>query len=230
MKPLAHLKEIILDEVISKRITNLLELRNDHMEMEKLILSAHGGDLYGFDLLAVATLNRSMCLLKGFCYFLISENFIAAASLVRLQLDNCLRFFGGWLVTDPHDFALQILEGKQVNNLNDHDGKKMTDGYLIEKFSKKEGPRFLTLYTHTSGYVHPSNKYMFNAMRYEIKEGKVHLKITDKDTFVSNELYLEVIDSFETVIKKILVYMYGWAHTKENPELSKNQTGKRDTI
>lgn len=219
-----------MDKEISNNIRNLLELRNNHFEMGKLILSAHGGDLYGFDLLAVATLNRSICLLKGFCDLLILENFVAAAPLVRLQLDNCLRFFAGWLVIDPHDYALQILAGKQVNKLNDKDGNRMTDRFLIEKFSIKEDPRFLTLYTHTSGYVHLSNKHMFNAMKSESNEGNVRLKITDKDAFVSNELYLEAIDSFTSVTKKILDYMNGWAQTKENPELTKNQTGKKDTI
>jgi hypothetical protein len=68
--------------------------------MGELVLSAHRGDLYGFDLLAVATLNPSMCLLRGFCDLIASENFIAAAPLLRMQLDNCLRFYAGWLVSE----------------------------------------------------------------------------------------------------------------------------------
>jgi hypothetical protein len=217
-----------VDEEIVKRVEKLRQLRNDHIEMGKLILSAHGGDLYGFDLLAVATLNRSMCLLKGFCDLLVSENFVAAAPLVRLQLDNCLRFFTGWLVPAPHDFAYQILDGKQVKNLLDQEGKKMTDRYLVEKFSEKEDARFLALYTQTSGYVHLSNKHMFNAMGHVSKEGNFRLKITDKDAFVSTELYLEAINSFAAVTKKLLKYMYGWACTKENPEITEKHAGKRD--
>jgi hypothetical protein len=209
-----------MDEQIVKKIEKLRQFRNDHIEMGKLVLSAHGGDLYNFDLLAVATLNRSMCLLKGFCDLMVSENFLAAAPLVRLQLDNCLRFFAGWLVSNPHEFAFQVLEGKQVKDLCDGHGNKMTDRYLVEKFSQEEDERFLALYTQTSGYVHLSNKHMFNAMGLENKDGKLRLKITDKDAFVPNELYIEAIDSFTAVTKTLLKYMYGWAYTKENPEVT----------
>ncbi len=210
-----------MDAEIVNKVEKLRQFRNDHLEMGKLILSAHGGDLYRFDLLAVATLNRSMCLLKGFCDLIVSENFVAAAPLVRLQLDNCLRFFAGWLVSDPHEFAYQILGGKQIRNLFDRDGNKMTDRYLVEKFSEKEDARFLTLYIQTSGYVHLSNKHMFSAIGNESNEGSIRLKITDKDVFVSDELYLEAINSFAAVTKKLLEYMYGWAYTKENPEKTK---------
>jgi hypothetical protein len=61
--------------------------------------------LYPLDFLALAVLNRSLCLLSGFATLLDSKNLISAAPLTRLQLDNCLRFFASTLVENPHEFA-----------------------------------------------------------------------------------------------------------------------------
>jgi hypothetical protein len=218
-----------MEEQILGKIEKLRQLKNDHIKMGELVLSAHRGDLYGFDLLAVATLNRSMCLLRGFCDLIASENFIAAAPLLRMQLDNCLRFYAGWLVSDPHDFAIQILDGKHVRNLLDEQGNRMTDRYLAKKFSEQEDSRMLSLYTETSGYVHLSNKHMFNAIRYEEGEEdeKLLMKITDTDDFVPTELYIEAINAFGIVTKKLLTYAYGWAYTKENPEITESRRRKK---
>lgn len=79
------------------------------------------------DLLAVATLNRSLALLTGFSAMIEARNFVSAAPLIRLQLDNCLRFSACWLVSDPHDFAMKVLEGKQVRSLRDSNGNRLTD-------------------------------------------------------------------------------------------------------
>lgn len=115
---------------------------------------------------------------------------------------------------------MQILDGKQVRTLLDEKGNRMTDRYLVEKFSEQEDHRMLTLYIQTSGYVHLSNKHMFNSIVAEedAKGKKLLIKITDTDEFVSTELYLEAISAFAVITRKILTYAYGWAYTKENPK------------
>lgn len=217
-----------MNELIAKTVDALRGAKSEHIEIGKLLVSAHGGDLYGFDFLAVAALNRSMCLLRGFCDLIMSENFVAAAPLVRLQLDNCLRFYAGWLVSEPHDFAMQILDGKHVRNLLDGQGNKMTDRYLVEKFAEKEDARLVTLYNQTSGYIHLSNKHMYNAIVPEDEEG-LRMKITDKDEFVPDDLYLEAVNAFAAVTKVLLKYVYGWAYTKDNPEIVRKLKEDRDT-
>jgi hypothetical protein len=63
-----------------------------------------GRDIYPLDLLAVAAMNRSLCLISGFRTLIASKNFISAAPLLRLQIDNCLRFFAAELAPSP-DFS-----------------------------------------------------------------------------------------------------------------------------
>jgi hypothetical protein len=73
---------------------------------------------------------------NGFCD-LIAANYICAAPLVRLQLGNMLRFSALWLVADPQDFVMNVMVGKQINGLNDKNGKRMTDRRLVDQMETR---------------------------------------------------------------------------------------------
>ena len=60
-------------------------------------------DLFQFDLLVSAVLNRSLALMNGFQLLIINNNYICAAHLVRLHLDSLMRLSAAWLVDDPNE-------------------------------------------------------------------------------------------------------------------------------
>jgi hypothetical protein len=128
-----------------------------------------------------------MCLLRGFCDLLESKNYISAAPLISLQLENIIRFSAASLVDDPDDFSLSILKGKQINHIVDSRGHRMTDRYLVNKVSEGE-PRVEQLYRQTSGYIHLSAVHMYNSIQITEDE-KCRMKITDQDDFVPDSLY-----------------------------------------
>ncbi len=205
--------------IVFDEIDKLRRLRLVHIKMSEGIISAHDGGFYSIDLLVVATLNRSMCLLKGFCDLIVKKNFIAATPLVRMQLDNLMRFSASWLVLDPQIFAIEIYEGKHVRDMTNKDGKPMTDRYLVEKLAEVN-PRFLSLYEETSGYVHLSNKHMYNAIQLadeDANKGKrmLNMKVTDEDAFIPLSGYLEVIDAFRDVTTILFWYMQCWCEEKK---------------
>lgn len=206
-----------MDSEVVEAVERLRKYRDAHLQMAKLVTEAHGDDLYVFDLLAIAVLNRSMCILRAFCDLILAENFIVAAPLVRLQLDNCLRFSAGWLVDDPHQFALSVLEGKRIDRLRDRRGKLMTDRYLVDTLSQRE-PRLRSLYDATSGYIHLSEKHMFNCMSASPEELSSQMKVSDRDAYVTEDLRLEAIRAFEAVTRLLFEFAFGWAYTKEHAE------------
>lgn len=193
------------------------QYRDSHFELGKAIGSAYGGALYPLDLLMFAAINRSLCLLRGFVTLIQAKNFIAAAPLIRMQLDNCLRLFAATLVTDPHALSIKILEGIPIRRMHDKSGKLMTDKYLADEFTRRYA-WVKTLYEDTSAYVHLSEKHFFNAMKATGGDGKLIFKITDKDEFVTEELYLEAIDSFLATTDVLFEYVSSWIYTKNNPE------------
>ena len=102
-------------------------------------LMANKGNLFAMDLLTVTVSHRALCLISGFCLMIRNENFICAASLVRLLLDNLLRYSAAWIVDDSDEFALSVIAGKRVKDITDTEGKQMTDRYLVKKMATKSG-------------------------------------------------------------------------------------------
>jgi hypothetical protein len=202
----------------SDELNQLREYREMHFELGAQVIEAKGGAFYPLDILMVAALNRSLCLLKGFIELMKSKNLLAAAPLIRLQLDNCLRLSAATRVTEPHRFAINILEGKPVKKQRDVSDQFMTDSYLVRKLAKRY-PWMPELYDNTSGYIHLSERHIFNAMQAGDKDYTLNLKITDADAFVTEEVYLGAILDFRRSTDALFDYVRGWIFTKENPEI-----------
>ena len=73
---------------IDNALEELNQYREKHLVLGKAVMEAYGRTLYVFDILVVATLNRSLCLLKGFTSLIEAKNFVAAAPLIRLFFVN----------------------------------------------------------------------------------------------------------------------------------------------
>jgi hypothetical protein len=196
-------------------IQGLRNMKKEHLEMGKYMLK---DDFFPLDFLAVAALNRSLCLIQGFCSLLEARNMVAAAPLLRMQLDNCLRFSAAWLVQEPHQFAMAVLQGTPIRKLKDKDGKILHDKYLVEKLTA-EYPWVKAVYESSSGYVHLSEKHIFNCLTVLKEDGEFQMKITDEDSFVPGALYLEAIEAFKEATNTLLKFAHGWAFTKANPEI-----------
>lgn len=210
-----------MSEKILQKLSDLRSYHKPHLELSKYMLEAYERTLYPLDLLAIAAMNRSLNLLDGFCMLIESRNFIAAAPLVRLQVDTALRFSAAFLVEEPHNFALEVLKGTPIRKLRSHDNQRMTDRYLIEKMTA-EFPWLRNVYEHTSGYVHLSEKHIFNAFHVDQANKnpeKFSAKISFNDKFVPDDIYLEAIDAFKVATDMLFKYIHGWAYTKDNPEV-----------
>jgi hypothetical protein len=200
---------------VSEAVQRLRALKQDHLDISKYMMK---DVFFAMDFLAVATLNRSLCLIAGFCTLIESKNMVAAAPLFRMQLDNCLRFSAAWIVENPHHFATRILEGVPIRKMRDQAGNLMTDKHLVEMLSA-EYPWMKSTYEQSSGYVHLSEKHMFNCIRIKPQtERTISMKISDVDEFIPDPIYLEVVEAFSEATKVVLKFAYGWAFTKNNPE------------
>lgn len=202
--------------MLEERIKALRSLGPEHTQVGKEMLTAHDGDLYPMDFLGAAVLNRSMRLIKGFSD-VIANNLVSAAPLVRLQLDNLLRFHAAFLVTDPHGFVMDVLRGNQINRLTSHDGKRLTDAYLVEKLSAKYSD-IRNIYDRGCSYVHLSDLHILHAVQSG-GDKKVTITISGDESETPDELRLDAVETMISVTQRILNHVRGWVHTKQNPEL-----------
>lgn len=219
-------------ESLEVSLARLTDLDQVHLDLGKQMFEAYGGALYGMDLLATGALNRSKAHIAGFRYLIEAKNLICAGALLRLQLDTALRFYAAFLVENPHEFALGILDGRRVRDQRDRDGKRMTDSYLVKRLGVECAwvPR---VYERTSGYVHLSAAHLLSAIGpvegSQQSDRCISLKITAEDKALPDWIYIEAVDAFRASTEVFLRYVEGWVFTKANPELVKRWKVDRDT-
>ena len=79
-----------------------------------------------------------------------------------MQLDTALRFYAGFIVHEPHEFAMNVLKGDRIDKMKDKDGNRMTDRYLVTQLAN-EYPWVEEVYERASNYVHYCLKLIFSA-------------------------------------------------------------------
>lgn len=204
---------------LERRVCYLEGLTKLHQSVLSDMLMADGGKLFGLDILASAAAKRSMSLCAAFATLVRTKNYVSAASLVRLQLDSCLRFFAAFIVSDPHGLAEEVLKGKPIRKLKDMDGNLMTDRYLVDTLGRKYSwiPR---VYEATSGFIHLSDRHIFSVFQDWDETGKVSLRVSAADDGIPDELWIELTDGFLASTDALFEYLKGWVHTKRNPHLA----------
>jgi hypothetical protein len=208
-----------ISENVAQAIQNLRNLREDHKLIGKYLLK---DTFFPPDILAVAVLNRSMCLVSGFASLVEAQNLVAAAPFVRLQLDNGLRFFAATLVDSADEFTMQVLNGTPIGKIKDKSGKNLTDQYLVDTLAAQQ-PWITSVYAETCGYVHFSEKHIFNSLRLKGDWGAFEGKISDVDAFVPEAIYLEAIGAFTEATKLTLKLVRAWATQKDREEAAKTK-------
>ena len=192
----------------------LSKLERHHLELFYQMINADGRKLFPLDIYASGSIKRSLAHCKGFATLIDSKNLTCAGAVIRLQLDTLLRFYAAFLVEDPHEFSNSVLGGKQVNDHKDHNGRKMTDAYLVGCLTEQY-PWIKEVYKQTSGYVHFSTKHIFAAIHsLDEESGNVNFQISPDDVPRSKEFYQEAIDCFYKITIIFLEYVEGWIATK----------------
>ncbi len=186
------------------------------------LVQSDGGKLFTLDMLVFGSLNRSHSLLSGFVSLIENGNFVCAAPLVRMQLDNALRLFAAWLVEKPHDFAHSVLKGMHIRSIKDRNNNKMTDRYLAQEMNEKH-TWVLKLYEESSGFVHLSSKHIFSSISNLSKlERTVSFEIGVPNSAVPQAAYIEAVAAINASTELFFEYVDGWILTKDNPDLIEN--------
>jgi hypothetical protein len=198
-------------------ITQLRTMRDAHFAVA-LPLTGRGYK-YKLDILAMAVLDRSLALLRGFCDLVEGRNMSAAAPLLRCQLDNGLRFFASTLVDDPHALAGDIARGTPVYKMKDRSGHFMSDTYLKQKLTV-EVPWAEQLYNQASGYVHLSEQHIINTIGIPDEDGRTEIGITGCDGRVwTEQRYIEAIEAFDASTRLVLELVKIWSQVRREPRV-----------
>jgi len=195
------------------------ELSVSHVKFAKLgddILQANNQSKYVIDSFAYSVINRTIQLTQGYITLVNTNNYISAIPLIRLQLDNALRFFAIFEVIDANDFCFYFMGGKPIYQYKSHTGKNLTDSYLAQKLDTIS-PGILRLYKEISDYVHLSSQHV-HASKY-VDEGEVRLKVMDVNKGIdafSLEAKINFAYNMFEVVKLVFIVLDKWKQTKQN--------------
>ena len=189
------------------------------LTLAEKMANAYGGALYPFDLLACGAIKRSLALSSGFRSLIGAKNLTCAAALLRMQLDTSMRFFAGFTVDKPHDYALEIFKGTPVRKLKDKSGKLLTDRYIVSQLAK-EYPWVEHLYEKTCEYVHLSGAHIHMTFYVPDKSNmRWEMTIGAEDVNVPEHVYPSATFEFRCSMGILSRYVEGWINTKDNPHV-----------
>jgi hypothetical protein len=159
-------KDLINKDVTEKDLNDVfkafVDLENElKSETKQIFLNeTKRGQLHKTSHFIFSIANRTIALNRGYLLLANANNYLTAISLIRLQVDNCLRLYAMTLVDNAGDFYDSVLSGTEIRDIIDSDHKKMTDNYLVTKIDKIF-PQFKELYKNTCGFIHFSNEHLF---------------------------------------------------------------------
>ena len=202
------------------------------LDQAQRTLEAYDCALYGFDLLAIAAAKRSIALSVGFRTMVRDQNLMCAGAILRLQLDTALRILAGFIIDDPHDFAIAVIEGKRINKMEDQNGDRMTDHYLITELARKypDNKWIKSTYKETSNYIHFSDTHFFSTLDRDNAENLPGFSIATgaRDNSIPDNIYHNAITTFHNSTEILVRFIEGWIFAKDNPEKVSTMKTQRD--
>lgn len=204
-------------------------------------LYAVSSQLEYFDMLLIGVLNRTINLNRAFKILVEESNFIAAAPLIRINLDSFLRLYAAHLVeVDFNSFAKSVLGGEHIRRMKAYDSKlKLTDAYLCERLSQVEGKEWvIKIYEAGNSFIHFGDTVVQSSQSVDNETRTITQTIGLHDKFIpDSEVYGGVIwmnEITDSIVEQSQIWIYqkckrvGIDIEKLNdPEFIKNRTNKK---
>ncbi|EJC7018487.1 hypothetical protein BBM20_04480 [Vibrio parahaemolyticus] len=192
--------------------TELDKLKGWIEHLPRIGMQAIGGDgqpMYVLDLIMIGAIKRSLSLASGLQALVASRNMTCSRAIVRMELDTISRLLAYTYVKEPSDMATKVIGGKALNSFKCRDGKQLRDGYLIDRMTQ-DYPWVKNVYKYTSGYVHFSERQVFDSISSLGENGlrSVKFHIGSEDNNFPDESWIEILQCFNemlSILGKLLV-------------------------
>lgn len=214
---------------LNSYIIKLENFEKEFINSSKRLLLAGNQKIFDLDLFAGAVSNRAISLIKGFVSLAKENNYLCAIPLIRMQLDNSLRFYASSLVTDTSSFFKHYSSGKAIRDYKSFEGKNLTDTYLTRKL-ETQFSGIIKLYKDTSGHIHLSDTHLFatTSVGKNKTDRKIKVRIGGYDIY-SLDSKIDFISTMYEVSKIVIIVLEGWKIEKEKRSsaiLSQNSKSK----
>ncbi len=169
-------------------------------------------------------INRTIEINKGYITLFKSNNFICAISLLRIQIENCLRLFGFSIMDNMPNCLDLFLNGTKFKNLTGNNGNNLYDSYLAKEIDKIAPQcHFSETYKQYCEIIHFSGLYQNINNIFENKESGFgltlylgggdnmpHFDILNKieytkSLFYSSKIIYRIFNEYRLSTEKVLI-------------------------
>lgn len=185
---------------------------------DEVILEAHQkfneiGCFAPIDFYVDTVLKRAMVINGAYVKLAKTNNYIAAAPYIRMQMDNCINLGAGAMVKDILAYINHFLSGKELYKFKDERKNSLYEKYIVQEMNKRYGS-FKQAYEHYNMEVHLSVGHFFmahymdenNSMNLTLEHGYYHkeeeILAHNKNIYLVNNVLIDVLLEYWLPIKK----------------------------
>lgn len=157
-------------------------------------------------------LKRAMVINGAYVKLAKTNNYIAAAPYIRMQMDNCINLGAGAMVKDILAYINHFLSGKELYKFKDERKNSLYEKYIVQEMNKRYGS-FKQAYEHYNMEVHLSVGHFFmahymdedNSMKLTLEHGYYHkeeeILAHNKNIYLVNNVLIDVLLEYWLPIK-----------------------------
>lgn len=176
-------------------------------------LGPRGTKIPDIDWYVLAAIKKTASLTHAFCILVRAKNTLAAAALIRLQLDTAMRIFGLSLVDDVEAAGTRLMNDEGYQKLKSRDGEVLYDAVLHRKLNDHY-PGLSGVYQATSSYVHLSAAHIKTGLSERPGSPILFFHLNGTDDKQPDEWFADIVDSFDQATGLTAELIEGFAQSR----------------
>lgn len=144
----------------------------------------------------LAALKKTTSLTHAFCALTRAKNTLAAAALIRLQLDTAMRIFGLSLVDDIEVVGTRLMNDESYRKLRSRDNELLSDKVLHRKLNEHY-PGLSDEYEAGSSYVHLTAAHIKRGLFERPSTSTLFFHLNGTDESRPDEWFADIVSSFD---------------------------------
>ncbi|MCD9029187.1 hypothetical protein LDO26_13360 [Luteimonas sp. BDR2-5] len=193
------------------------ELNTALLESSQRLMESCDGCLLPFDTYCMSAALRSMDTVRAYAALAEIDNFNGCCILTRSQLDSLVRLNRVLLQPTPHTLAQQLTDGEKLRRIKGSEGKKLTDGYLVELLARNN-PWISPAYELLNESVHLSPLHYKSMMAQGLhqQDGVVRIQYMGDSSHVKTKDKVGLNTMFLKTTKGTASLLRYWASRRTN--------------
>nr|WP_315142343.1 hypothetical protein [uncultured Flavobacterium sp.] len=192
-----------------------IDKKTNSMQKLGIALNRISDKIEPFDLFYISIINRTVNLNSAFTLLMRNNNFIAAAPLVRINLDSVLRMYASNIsVFNRNEFATKVIGGMPINKIKSRESSKqlLSDRFLVNEISKVKNMEWVNqIYNTGNSFVHFSDNLIFSSQKIQNFEDRIiHTTIGIHDNFIEENDKFNLCFWMNEIIEAINIQCQLW--------------------